>query len=414
MMGVFLFRNNIIKCLFIVFLFLHFDNFCFSQWSHIDIPSTDLGVDISFPDSNFGVVSNGTLGCYKTFDRGNSWTHFFPNMSIQNLLFLTRDTAMAYNVLDNQIVKSIDGGLNWIIVDSLANIPANPSISNFFFLPDHQTGYVMFMPFNFSGDSVYCLRTMNGGSSWSIINTFFSPDYPAIKIWLKFAEADTGYFTTSHEIYKTIDGGLTWQLQDTFINEFVVIQPISADTVIAITQYYDVWRSVDGGQTWLACATPVHVPMYDMCYSNDSLYIFGGNGINSGFVLSSSDKGGSWNLALSDQDTYFQANSSPNKIAFATGDNGAVITNNKLFTSISELDRNDFIIFPNPASDQINISTPINKFEYKLRDPLGNIVLTGRDPDFIMTKFLKNGFYTIEFVSTAGRIVKSLIILHSL
>jgi photosystem II stability/assembly factor-like uncharacterized protein len=404
----FLFRNCIVRVLFVIFFFLLFYNNCYSQWSHIDLPTTNGGSQICFPDTNFGVIDAGSS--YKTFDRGNNWTQFFPTMPVRHLLYLSRDTAVGFS-LGNEIVKSVDGGVNWQTVYSLGNIPANSTFSNFYFLPDHHTGYIMFMPFNL-GDSVYCVQTTDGGDSWNVINTFYSVDYPSVYNQVKFVNPSTGFFTTSHEIYKTIDGGHNWQLQYTFQNDFVTMAPFSADTVIAITQYYDIWRSIDGGQNWSACTSAVQVPMYAIYYSHNTGYIFGGNGINSGFVLSSIDKGLNWTLAYSDVNTYYFVNSSPCDIVFAAGDNGAVITNNKLFTSVGEIDKNNFSLYPNPVSDQLNLNIIANEFEYKIRDAIGNIVLVGKDSKKIQTGTMHNGYYTIEIESGSARSVKPIVVMH--
>jgi hypothetical protein len=277
-------------------------------------------------------------------------------------------------------------------------------------MPDHQIGYIMLLSIGLT-DSIYCVKTIDGGNTWNIISTFSTSDYP-MNNSLKYVDQNSGFFNTSHDFYKTIDGGYTWQLQYTFPNDFVAFQPISTDTVIAVTQYYDIWKSVNGGQSWIPSTTPVHSPMFDICFSNDTCYIFGGNGINSGFVIRSSDKGDSWTLAYNDNDTYYKVNSSSGKIVFACGDNGAVITNDKLFTSVTEIDSRNFNIYPNPVSDRLKLNISTNNFEYKIRDSVGNIVLEGKDSNSIQTEDLSNGFYTIDINSALGRLSISFIVMH--
>lgn len=79
-------------------------------------------------------------------------------------------------------------------------------------------------------------------------------------------------------------------------------------------------------------------------------------------------------------------------------DNNEIL--DEVTASITEIsDQNEVIIFPNPSSDKVYISSEFN-FEYNLINHLGEVVLSGQYLEFIDVQGLASGVYIIELQDT--------------
>lgn len=72
--------------------------------------------------------------------------------------------------------------------------------------------------------------------------------------------------------------------------------------------------------------------------------------------------------------------------------------------------QNSIVVYPNPTSETINISStiPINKIE--LYDLLGKLVLTTKEVNKLKINQLETGTYFLKLISEKGNVIKKIII----
>lgn len=117
------------------------------------------------------------------------------------------------------MAKSEDGGLTWKLLDT-----AFANITEMFFL-DSQIGFV----FTFNQE---LFKTKDGGKSWQLVNDQIEGKYPACF----FLSEEEGYYGSSG-IFRTIDGGKTWKKE--FHKEGKSISCISFQGGTGIATTYD-------------------------------------------------------------------------------------------------------------------------------------------------------------------------------
>jgi photosystem II stability/assembly factor-like uncharacterized protein len=187
------------------------------------------------------VGSSGTSGAvYKTVDGGESWTkaHATPQ--------ITMETLYAMDFVDENIgfvgggyhgtslFKTTDGGVTWrsITVASLGQIQ---------FL-NAQVGYAR----NIGNYYNRIYKTVNGGETWNIV---FEID-DDIKAF-HFVSASTGYFVgDSGMMYKTTNGGTTWQKLTIPYEYYVNVRFFSERLGYIVGEEGQLLKTTDGGQTW--------------------------------------------------------------------------------------------------------------------------------------------------------------------
>jgi hypothetical protein len=79
-------------------------------------------------------------------------------------------------------------------------------------------------------------------------------------------------------------------------------------------------------------------------------------------------------------------------------------------SAVSEIDKNDFNIYPNPAKEKVNIiSSHSSGFNFSIFDFTGNKIATGNSDSDTFTFFtgdLKNGIYNISIEARNSSIIK--------
>ncbi|MFZ4723808.1 MAG: WD40/YVTN/BNR-like repeat-containing protein [Paludibacter sp.] len=214
--------------------------------------------DISFANKDVGFISGGfevntgTAVIAKTIDGGNTWKVIpvYINKSsssiIRTIYAKSSDSVYAtYNTRDDRcgVCFSKDGGKNW---SSLGNFQCGSAYSGINFKTS-KIGYVCW-----TGD---ILQTTNGGSNWE---TVFNYDGFGGVGQLFFTSYNVGYayggFAVDHgsfgTLLKTVDGGNTW-IEINSLAEFVTCLSFIDDNVgYAFTYNNNVYKTTNGGATW--------------------------------------------------------------------------------------------------------------------------------------------------------------------
>lgn len=160
-----------------------------------------LGTAISYADDNNGLIVGDPGGIAKTTDGGATWSYMcYAKMidgqvvkpTFNDIHFFS--TSLAYAVGENGVmIKSMDGGINWTELNT--PFSADGSAINTVFFTDANTGYI-----GGSGDPVTrqstLYKTTDGGSTWQAEHTFPPPAVewlePAI-CKVRFNAAGVGY-----------------------------------------------------------------------------------------------------------------------------------------------------------------------------------------------------------------------------
>ncbi|HQV01155.1 MAG TPA: YCF48-related protein, partial [Bacteroidia bacterium] len=124
----------------------------------------------------------------------------------------------------------------------------SPVLSVFFM--DTLTGFI-------GSDGGILKKTTDGGSTWS---SYPLPSYNNPVLDIIFSDSLNGFFITTYDFYRTIDGGITWSKVGQELNK---VSYLSKDTLVAVGD--DVFRkSFDGGYTWTETHPFNRIHMYDM------------------------------------------------------------------------------------------------------------------------------------------------------
>jgi photosystem II stability/assembly factor-like uncharacterized protein len=148
----------------------------------------------------------------------------------------------------------------------------------------------------FVGASSELYKTIDGGLSWSSV--WSNPHYPAYITDICFKDSLTGWFIFSGVgVYRTQDGGETWNLleKSSIANNLYFCH---ASNRLLLSTDSNIYASTDLGDVW----TPVSsVPVLGFSFSNDSIGIaaaFPPNDTTHG-IIRTSDGGLTWNLIVS-------------------------------------------------------------------------------------------------------------------
>ena len=178
-----------------------------STWSEItpDPLSSNPITSISFIDPQNGFVA-GQSSIYKTIDGGVNWTSVSPGFAISDISFLDMINGYACGEANTNaiVMKTNDGGQTW---SNLLTVTSPLVFVNNMEKLVVVNQNIIFSSFQYL-NTLY--RTINGGLSWDTITL---PLIYAIQDY-DFVDANIGHVLSSMgEIFGTIDGGLTWNLE---------------------------------------------------------------------------------------------------------------------------------------------------------------------------------------------------------
>lgn len=222
--------------------------------------------------------------CYRTIDGGNEWVSINSgnDLSITEFYFINEieGWAITYN---KQILKSIDGGSDWIIqVDSLVDW----ILIDVFFL-DENHGWI-----GASNGTIF--ETNNGGDTWDTIHLITTDNILAVK----FFDTLIGRSATHENCYITGDGGNIWQEYplDNYDNKAFSFPTISSGFAAGSYSYGRIESSNDGCVTWEDVDNGFQSHLYCVFMLNEETIIVAGK---DGKIFKSNDTGNSWEMKFS-------------------------------------------------------------------------------------------------------------------
>ena len=292
------------------------------------------------------------------------------------------------------VVSTQDGGTTWG-----TDMSGAPYEANALYFHSILSGIVLGAGFNAS--------TTTGGNTWSPTLTDMNVQ------GVDFVSTSVGFACgNGGALYKTIDGGATWNLLVSgTTSNLLDIQFISPTEGWTCGYSGTILHTIDAGVTWTLQPITMTSAIASIKFFDDQ---FGWVCGYSGMIYQTRDGGNSWyihtsgytgsSLYLRDLDLISGSE------GIAVGENGTIIhfQDNTDYTGINENSNLMFSLFPNPATSQLTIATKESIKNVRIFGINGNLVQTETTNSFSIetlpvgiyfaTISTENGIQTERFV----------------
>jgi photosystem II stability/assembly factor-like uncharacterized protein len=225
-------------------------------WREIARPTTQGLSSVAFTDSLHGVVGTyASPGYFYTVDGGNTWLpgsislHFVPNAI--SMGHLQRGWLAGWSGSFAGIAMTTNGGVTWneqryVINRQYYGTSAQSSVRN------TTTGKNI----NAFPDTGILVRTTNAGSTWNertIADTITRLNkvqfVDSLHGWITASYLPSGDFQDKYAILRSVNGGTTWSLHPT-PQEFSAFCFLDTLHGWGTSYTFDIFRTTDGGKTW--------------------------------------------------------------------------------------------------------------------------------------------------------------------
>jgi photosystem II stability/assembly factor-like uncharacterized protein len=219
-------------------------NYCFAAGAYNLLKSTDKGFTwtrhpvsdnnyfqtISFEDTLNGIastLSGSSPKIFRTFDGGENWQHIttLGGYDLKDICFIDSVTVYACG---NGVLKSTDGGYNWININYTG-------LSGIQFL-NSLTGFAV------GGHNV--IKTTDGGQNWTLINSGLTNDVSLKQV--QFIDEYNG-IAAGKSVIHTSDGGQSWEIYDLFHDYLESASMVNDSVWYTVGQYGSILKTVTGG-----------------------------------------------------------------------------------------------------------------------------------------------------------------------
>jgi len=298
-------------------------------WMHLGLTNQRIISKIIIHPTNSNIIYAATMGLpferdndrglYESTDGGNSWNQILFINNDAGIIDLVMDPvnpnilyAAGWNRIRNneeslvtgpaaKIYKTTDGGTNWNILSqglpqndmsrtALAISATNPNVI-----------YAAYVNDQLEFDGLY--KTINGGTTWNLqsgngIDPFFMGGFGWYfgRIVVN-PTNDNQLFICGVDIYKTNDGGMNWiqsdPLYETHADKHDVFF-VNSNTILLATDG-GMYRSVDGGNSWSDAENIPNTQFYRVTYNPFNPGEYSGGTQDNGTISGGSLSLNSWN-----------------------------------------------------------------------------------------------------------------------
>lgn len=311
-------------------------------WSPRNIQTNSIN-DVHFIDKNTGFAAGEAFKVRKTTDGGNTWnvqTLLSASSNyLQGIYFSSPTVGWIVGSSQGAVLKTIDGGNSWI----KQTYGAGQDILNTdVFFVNSQDGWII---------GAEILRTNNGGDSWQASTNSLNIQ----KVY--FTSSNIGYGIGNHSLYKTTDGGITWNIQFFNQNTFALnsLYFTNNSTGWLVGSDGKILFTSDGGTHWSFQNSLTTKNLNDIEFINSQIgWIVG----DIGTILKTVNGGRTWVNERSNTINNL------NNIDFVDFENGWIVgTSGTILkysnTLLPHCQSNTINIFTNPASPLITITSPV-------------------------------------------------------
>jgi photosystem II stability/assembly factor-like uncharacterized protein len=209
-------------------------------------PSGYINTKIYFNNESNGFLLNQNGDFYLTINSGNSW-EFVSNFRGANT-FSINDSIGIIPTLGGDIYVSKDNGRNWE-----KNSQNFGTLDNRFAEIINKDTLIIFK-INYGASKYELYRSNNRGNTWQLINN----NIPFTNRKFDFVTSQIGYSTAADGIYKTSDGGISWQKKYSISSSagFTCIKFYDSLVGFVYREIFGMLRTTDGGVTWEQKSTP--------------------------------------------------------------------------------------------------------------------------------------------------------------
>ena len=238
-------------------------------WFEQNAPTQEWLRDITMLDRNTGYITGGNGTILKTTDGGENWIaqNSGTNYDLGRVCFVNKINGWIVGQTDSNfsgiILKTTNGGMNWIN-QTPGSIPRLYGVSfvdslNGWAVSGGGTGY----------DYGVVLRTKDGGVSW--FEQTWGGQYYFTDVF--FIDTLKGFvlgkkFGAGFSIYRTIDGGETWQPTAFYESSLSRIKFVDKNTGWVIGAYGDIYNTSNGGDSWTEQHSYTHQDLYGVDFTD--------------------------------------------------------------------------------------------------------------------------------------------------
>ncbi len=377
--------------------------------------ATPIPIECIISVKNVGIFAGSERnGIYFSSDKGNSWTTVNNGITDESILKLIVDSkGIIYAASDeNNLFKSSNNGRNWeklytgnmMLYTGLRNIAINSKDE--IIIPNTYDSLIL---------------SKDGGKSW--INIGFKHSYVSA---VTYDRNDNLIIAADSSIYRTTDYGITWEtvLQSDHHIDFHCFYVSQNNIIYAGTHKDKIFKSSDGGTTWTKLEQGFTTETNISCIGSPDM----GNRIicgsyNEGYFISN-DEGLSWTSYTENlppytgmivQELFREFAYDGQGTLFAATFTGVYKWDNILTVQQNNNEPSELEIFPNPASEFIEISVgsrhALPNADIRILNVFGEIVSTSvcsadtsaSGGQRIDVSGLPSGVY---FVRVGGRVMK--------
>ena len=231
-----------------------------------------------------------------------------------------------------------------------------------------------------------------------------------------FTDTDNGYAVGNlGTILKTTNAGISWTAQSSGTNNSLrSVYFTDVNTGYVVDNLGTILKTTNAGTNWTAQTSGTNNSLFSVYFTDtNNGYAVG----NSGTILKTTNAGISWTAQASGTNNilssvYFtDANT-----GYAVGNYGTILkTTNAGVAGINEnmiKSKVEVFIYPNPATNTLNITGITGKASIKMYDMLGKLVMQKETEGntTLDTSTLPQGIYIIETESNEGKAVNKVVI----
>ena len=279
---------------------------------------------VIFTDPSTGYIINDNGDLVNTTNAGASWKikRNFPRCNTMDVL----DSVLVVAGGDTIAYISTDKGETW----STSFIRPNSYVSKVEFISKD----TIFMTGQTTGlNNTQLFQSVNRGKTWEVLNTNI------IVKSVDFVNSTLGFATSYGGIFKTVDGGKSWQnvYAQTSGYSFITIAFRDQNTGFAYQQSGSLFKTTDGGATWSVSKPYSGSDIYFITFANATTNFVGGEG---GQIYRSTDNGSTWEykgpINTFDRYSIYSMYFAHDSLAFATGIRGRILKTTNFGESYQE------------------------------------------------------------------------------